>query len=255
MGTLGILLSLALLMYLAYRGINVLILAPLLALLALLFAGDIGLLLPTYTQVFMKAMGGYVIQFFPLFLLGALFGKLMDDSGSARAIAHGIVAKVGSERAILAIVLACGILTYGGVSLFVVAFAVYPIGAALFREAGIPKRLIPATIGPYVLAAIGQRHARRFFQTGERFSAQKAHDIGLVHILGDDETDIDGHLEKMLAEVAKNGPYAMRAAKKLCFDLSGSYVTNDIMENTAERIATIRTGEEAQTRLKAFLEK
>ncbi len=81
MGTLGILISLALLMYLAYRGINVLILAPLLALLALLFAGDIGLLLPTYTQVFMKAMGGYVIQFFPLFLLGALFGKLMDDSG------------------------------------------------------------------------------------------------------------------------------------------------------------------------------
>lgn len=146
MGTLGILISLALLMYLAYRGINVLILAPLLALLALLFAGDIGLLLPTYTQVFMKAMGGYVIQFFPLFLLGALFGKLMDDSGSARAIAHGIVAKVGSERAILAIVLACGILTYGGVSLFVVAFAVYPIGAALFREAGIPKRLIPGAI-------------------------------------------------------------------------------------------------------------
>jgi len=146
MGTLGILISLALLMYLAYRGINVLILAPLLALLALLFSGEVAMLLPTYTQVFMKAMGGYVIQFFPLFLLGALFGKLMDDSGSARAIAHSIVAKVGSQRAILAIVLACGILTYGGVSLFVVAFAVYPIGAALFREAAIPKRLIPGAI-------------------------------------------------------------------------------------------------------------
>ena len=146
MGTLGILISLALLMYLAYRGINVLILAPLLALLALLFAGDIHLLLPTYTQVFMKAMGGYVIQFFPLFLLGALFGKLMDDSGSARAIAQGIVAKVGSERAILAIVLACGILTYGGVSLFVVAFAIYPIARNLFEAADIPKRLVPATI-------------------------------------------------------------------------------------------------------------
>lgn len=146
MGTLGILLSLVLLMYLAYRGINVLILAPLLALLALLFSGETALLLPTYTQVFMKAMGGYMIQFFPLFLLGALFGKLMDDSGSALAIARGIVAKVGSQRAILAIVLACGLLTYGGVSLFVVAFAVYPIGAALFREAGIPKRLIPGAI-------------------------------------------------------------------------------------------------------------
>ncbi|BAN46239.1 hypothetical protein PCA10_05070 [Metapseudomonas resinovorans NBRC 106553] len=133
-------------MYLAYRGINVLILAPLLALLAVLFAGDVALLLPTYTQVFMKALGGYLIQFFPLFLLGAIFGKLMDDSGSARAIAYGIVRSLGRERAILAIVLACGLLTYGGVSLFVVAFAVYPIGTALFREAGIPKRLLPGAI-------------------------------------------------------------------------------------------------------------
>ncbi|MCO6058729.1 GntP family permease [Pseudomonas sp. MOB-449] len=146
MGTLGILISLALLMVLAYRGINVLILAPLMALLAVLFAGDAALMLPTYTQVFMKSLGGYLIQFFPLFLLGAIFGKLMDDSGSARAIAHGIVAKLGRERAILAIVLACGLLTYGGVSLFVVAFAVYPIGTALFREAGIPKRLLPGAI-------------------------------------------------------------------------------------------------------------
>ncbi|MNQ44672.1 fructuronate transporter [compost metagenome] len=146
MGTLGILISLALLMYLAYRGINVLILAPLMALLAVLFAGDAALMLPTYTQVFMKSLGGYLIQFFPLFMLGAIFGKLMDDSGSARAIAHGIVAKLGRERAILAIVLSCGLLTYGGVSLFVVAFAVYPIGTALFREAGIPKRLLPGAI-------------------------------------------------------------------------------------------------------------
>lgn len=146
MGTLGILLSLALLMFLAYRGYNVLILAPLMALLAVLFAGDAALMLPTYTQVFMKSLGGYLIQFFPLFLLGAIFGKLMDDSGSARAIAQGIVTRLGRERAILAIALACGLLTYGGVSLFVVAFAVYPIGTALFREAGIPKRLLPGAI-------------------------------------------------------------------------------------------------------------
>ncbi|BBP80951.1 citrate transporter [Pseudomonas sp. Pc102] len=116
------------------------------ALLAVLFAGDAALMLPTYTQVFMKSLGGYLIQFFPLFLLGAIFGKLMDDSGSARAIAQGIVTRLGRERAILAIVLACGLLTYGGVSLFVVAFAVYPIGTALFREAGIPKRLLPGAI-------------------------------------------------------------------------------------------------------------
>jgi H+/gluconate symporter-like permease len=144
-GIFGIVLSLVLLMYLAYRGINVLILAPLLSLLAILIAGE-GPLLATYTQVFMKSLGGYLITFFPLFLLGAIFGKLMDDSGSARSIAHTIVAKVGAHQAILAIVLACGILTYGGVSLFVVAFAVYPIAASLFQEANVPKRLVPGAI-------------------------------------------------------------------------------------------------------------
>ncbi len=146
LGVIGILVSLGLLMYLAYRGINVLILAPIMALLAVLIGGGFDVLLPTYTQIFMKELGGYLIKFFPLFLLGAIFGKLMDDSGSARSIAHWIVAKVGKERGILAIVLSCGILTYGGVSLFVVAFAVYPIGAALFREVGMPKRFIPGAI-------------------------------------------------------------------------------------------------------------
>ena len=145
LGLFGIVLSLVLLMYLAYRGINVLILAPLLALLATLFAGGLPVL-ATYTQVFMASLGKYVVQFFPLFLLGAIFGKLMEDSGSARVIAHWIVERVGSARAILAVVLACAILTYGGVSLFVVAFAVFPVAAALFREAGVPKRLIPGTI-------------------------------------------------------------------------------------------------------------
>ncbi|WP_068264743.1 GntP family permease [Janibacter limosus] len=144
LGLIGIILSLGLLMYLAYRGINVLILAPLLALLATLMAG--GPLLATYTQVFMPALGKYAMTYFPLFLLGAIFGKVMDVSGSAKAIADFIVDKIGAQRAILAIVLACGILTYGGVSLFVVAFAVFPIAAALFKESGIPKRLIPATI-------------------------------------------------------------------------------------------------------------
>ena len=146
MGLFGIILSLGLLMYLAYRGITVLILAPLLALLALMLNGEFTLL-GTYTQVFMKALGDYVIKYFPLFMLGAIFGKLMADSGSARTIAETIVEKLGPTNAIAAIVLSCGILTYGGVSLFVVAFAVYPIAAAMFRRADIPKRLIPATIG------------------------------------------------------------------------------------------------------------
>ncbi|MBB6215554.1 H+/gluconate symporter-like permease [Anaerosolibacter carboniphilus] len=145
MGVLGIIISLGLLMYLAYRGITVLILAPILALLAVLLGGQTDLL-PMYTEVFMQNAAGYLKTYFPLFLLGAIFGKLMDESGAAKSIAHWIVAKIGKDRAILAIVLSCGILTYGGVSLFVVAFAVYPLAAALFREIGLPKRLIPACI-------------------------------------------------------------------------------------------------------------
>ncbi|MDP1647336.1 MAG: GntP family permease [Rubrivivax sp.] len=141
----GILLSLALLMYLAYRGISVLILAPLLALLAVASSPDAPLL-ASYTQVFMKALGGFVVLFFPLFLLGAVFGRLMEDSGAARVIASRIVAWLGTGRAVLAIVLACAVLTYGGVSLFVVAFAVYPIAVELFRVVDVPKRLMPATI-------------------------------------------------------------------------------------------------------------
>lgn len=145
LGIFGILVSLLLLIVLAYRGINVLILAPMMALLAVLLGGNAPLL-ATYTQVYMTSLGGYLIQYFPLFLLGAIFGKLMDDSGSARAISQFIVAQLGQERAILAIVLSCAVLTYGGVSLFVVAFAVYPIAATLFRISGTPKRLIPGTI-------------------------------------------------------------------------------------------------------------
>lgn len=144
-GLLGIVLALLLLMYLAYRGVSVLILAPILALLAVLMSGNVPVL-ASYTQVFMPAMGHFILLYFPLFLLGALFGKLMDDSGAALKVAHAIISTVGMNRAILAVVIACAILTYGGVSLFVVAFAIYPIASALFRQVNIPKRLIPATI-------------------------------------------------------------------------------------------------------------
>lgn len=144
-GVIGILVSLALLMYLAYRGINVLVLAPVLALLAALLGGE-PRLLATYTQVFMTSLGGFLVKYFPLFLLGAIFGRLMSDSGSASTIARWIVARLGAKRAPLAIVLSCAILTYGGVSVFVVAFAAYPVAVALFRAAGAPKRLIPGAI-------------------------------------------------------------------------------------------------------------
>ena len=86
------------------------------------------------------------MKFFPIFLLGALFGRLIADSGAATAIANTVVDKLGSNKAILSVIMVCAILTYGGVSLFVVAFAIYPIAKDLFKAADIPKRLIPAAI-------------------------------------------------------------------------------------------------------------
>src|SRR5690606_23781540 len=144
--TFAIVLSLILLMYLAYRGITVLLLAPLMAALAVLLSGDIAFLLPIYTDTFMTELGNYVSQFLPIFLLSALFEQLMADSVAAHTISRWIVERLGERHAIVTVVAACGILTYGGVSLFVVAFAIYPIARDLFRSPNIPKRLVPATI-------------------------------------------------------------------------------------------------------------
>ena len=144
--TIAIIISLFLLMYFAYRGYSVLILAPLMATLAVALSGDILSSLPIYTTVFMKALSGFLLKFFPIFLLGAVFGQLMADSGAATAIAGTVVSKLGANKAILAVVLVCAILTYGGVSLFVVAFAIYPIAKDLFKSAGVTKRLIPGAI-------------------------------------------------------------------------------------------------------------
>jgi H+/gluconate symporter-like permease len=144
-GVIGIIFSLGLLIFLAYRGYNVIMIAPIMALIAVVLSGGAGLL-PSYTHIFMVEMGGYIKTYFPVFMLGAIFGKIMDDSGSAKALAYAIADKLGKDKAIIAVVLSCGILTYGGVSLFVVAFAVYPIAKELYKAADIPKRLIPASI-------------------------------------------------------------------------------------------------------------
>lgn len=144
MGLLGILIALAVLVWLAYRGWSVLLLAPAAALIAAAFAGEP--LLAHWTQTFMGSGARFIAQFFPLFLLGALFGKLMEDSGSVTAIADYMTRKLGAERAILAVVLAGAIVTYGGVSLFVAYFVLAPMAAALFRAADIPRRLMPAAI-------------------------------------------------------------------------------------------------------------
>ncbi|WP_036263067.1 GntP family permease [Methylocapsa aurea] len=144
MGLLGILVALGLLIWLAYRGWSVLLLAPLAAVLAAGLAGEP--LLAHWTQTFMGSAARFIMQFFPIFLLGALFGKLMEDSGSVSAIATFMTMRLGTKRAVLAVVLAGALVTYGGVSLFVAFFVLAPMAHELFRVAAIPKRLMPAAI-------------------------------------------------------------------------------------------------------------
>jgi H+/gluconate symporter-like permease len=144
MEVLGILLSLFLLMFMAYMGFSVILFAPVFALLAAALQGLP--IMPSYTELFMAKAVVYVKAFFPVFMLGAVFGKVMEDTLLAKGISHAIMEKLGNKHAVLAVVLSCAILTYGGVSLFVVVFAVYPFAAALFKEANIPKRLIPGCV-------------------------------------------------------------------------------------------------------------
>ena len=144
MGLLGILVALGLLIWFAYRGWSILLLAPGAAILAAAFAREP--LLAHWTQTFMGNAAQFLAQFFPLFLLGALFGKLMDDSGSVRAISRFMTERLGPRHAMLAVVLAGAMVTYGGVSLFVAFFVLAPMAQELFRAADIPRRLMPAAI-------------------------------------------------------------------------------------------------------------
>jgi len=145
MSFLIILLSLGLLMFVAYRGLSVILFAPVCALLAVLLT-DPSLVPPLFSGIFMDKLVGFVQLYFPVFLLGAVFGKVIELSGFSKSIVAAVIGLLGRERATLSIVVVCALLTYGGVSLFVVVFAVYPFAAEMFRQSDIPKRLIPGTI-------------------------------------------------------------------------------------------------------------
>lgn len=144
---LGLIFSLILIIYLAYKGYSTIIVAPLVSLLTIILtSGFDGHLMANYTEVYMSGFGNFVKNYFPLFMTGAIFAKLMEESGYAKSIAYYITKKLGTDKAILSVVLSGALLTYGGVSLFVVAFILYPIATTLFKQADIPKRLIPGTI-------------------------------------------------------------------------------------------------------------
>ncbi len=145
MGLFGILLGLGLLMWFAYRGWSVLLLAPAAALLVAVVSGQP--LLPHWTSTFMNGTARFVMQWFPMFLLGGIFGKMMDDSGSIRSIAHFLTDRLGVKRTMLSVVLASAVVTYGGVSVFVAFFVLVPMAREMFRAANIPARLMPAAIG------------------------------------------------------------------------------------------------------------
>ncbi|TXI91868.1 MAG: GntP family permease [Neisseriales bacterium] len=137
--------ALVFLMFIAYRGYSVILFAPIAALLAVLIT-EPKLVAPVFSGVFMPKMVDFIKLYFPVFVLGAIFGKVIELSGFSKAIVKAAIGLIGKERSILAIVVVCAILTYGGVSLFVVVFAVYPFASELFKAGEIPKRLIPATI-------------------------------------------------------------------------------------------------------------
>ena len=168
MGLLGILLALGLLVWLAYRGWSVLLLAPAAALIAAAVSREP--LLAHWTQTFMGSAAQFLAQFFPLFLLGALFGKLMDDSGSVAAIARFMTEQLGPRRAILAVVLAGALVTYGGVSLFVAFFVLGADGAG---------------------AVSGRRHSAAADAGGDRAWHLDVHDDGVPGHACDSKCDSD----------------------------------------------------------------
>ncbi|MFC3883292.1 GntP family permease [Bacillus songklensis] len=148
----GLIGGLALLIILTMRGMNLLVAGPLCALFVAVLGG-----MPLFPQLvgegeanfvgnYMTGFSGFVTSWYLMFLLGAIFGKVMEDSGAADSVSKWIVEKMGMKRAALAVVLACAILTYGGVSLFVVAFSVYPMAVSLFKQADLPRRFIPAAL-------------------------------------------------------------------------------------------------------------
>lgn len=140
----GIILGLIVLMVLAYIGWSIIWVAPIAAGVVALTGGlD---LLDAYTDTYMGGFVGFAKTWFPVFMLGAIFGKLMEETGMARSVAVSFTKIIGTKRAILGVLVASAVLTYGGVSLFVVVFAVYPLALTLFKEANIARRLIPGTV-------------------------------------------------------------------------------------------------------------
>ena len=144
LGITMIVLSLVLMIIFAYRGWSIIFIAPIFAVVASVGSGYDPM--PVFSEIYMTKAAEYVKTYYPVFLLGAVFAKIMEDGGLAASVANKIVQTLGKEKAILAILIGCGVLTYGGLSVFVVAFVMYPFAAILFREANYAKKLLPGLL-------------------------------------------------------------------------------------------------------------
>ena len=143
----------------------------------------------------------------------------------------------------------------GGVGLVACCDIAVASQAATFSLSEVKLGLIPAVISPYVVSAIGERAARRYFLTGERFDAAEAWRLGLVHELGNDDAGMDEKLGQIVDTLLACGPVAQREAKDLVRAVAGRPVTSELIQDTAERIARIRSSPEGREGVGAFLEK
>lgn len=140
----GIILSLCALIFFAYNGRSIIWVAPVCAVIVAMTSGLN--ILDAYLVDYIRGMAEYVVSWFPAFFLGAIYGKIMDMTGAARSLANKLVSIVGPKFAIVSVVLPCLLMTYGGISVFVVAFVIYPMGYAIYREANLPRTLLPGAI-------------------------------------------------------------------------------------------------------------
>jgi methylglutaconyl-CoA hydratase len=125
---------------------------------------------------------------------------------------------------------------------------------ASFSLSEVKIGLVPATISPYVIQAIGERACRRYFQTAERFDASKAEQLQLLSMVVE-ENELDVVINQLCTSILANGPLAMAKAKQLIFDVAGKPLTEELIQHTCELIAEVRVSDEGQEGLKAFFEK
>ena len=181
----------------------------------------------------------------------ASYGRA-ENLADAEALAAMLAAVAGCPKPTLARVQ--GNAFGGGVGLIACCDIAIGSDEALFALSEVKLGIIPSTIGPYVMAAIGERSARRYFVTGERFSAAEAHRIGLLHELVP-LAGLDARVDEVLDALALAGPQAQREAKLLVRAIANRPIDAPLVADTVERIARVRATDEAREGLSAFLAK